>query len=228
MKKYLILTLSIFLLLSSCKKLRSKDTLTVDLTCINPVDGSAFPGVIYTIYEVKDKFSMGLSINQKKELIYTGETDVNGKAYYEFDAIENSKFSYEIYFDYSDMDVPDGEYYLNKTRDFDYLKKNETNIYHFDILPYYSFVKRIKNINCYDTNDKMRFRQKKTHTGSGDWSFWGTLDQDYFHGCTDMSYLLSKPQDIYIYEVESTKNGIVNTYIDTFKMTAVDTFKIYY
>ena len=39
------------------------------------------------------------------------------------------------------MDVPDGEYYLNKIRDFDYLKKNEANVYKFDILPYVSYKK---------------------------------------------------------------------------------------
>ena len=198
--KNTIYILAIIVLLSSCKKMRSKDTLTVDVTCVNPVDGTAFPGVIYTIYEVKDKFSVGLNTNQKKELIYTGETDINGKAYYEFDAIKNSKFSYEIYFDYSEMDVPDGEYYLNKTRDFDYLKKNEANVYHFDIMPYFSFVQSVKNVNCFDSNDKMRFRMKFLHTGSGNWSSWDTIPQEiYFWGCIDEINNLYKPQDIYIY-----------------------------
>jgi len=228
--KNTIYILTIALLLISCKKLRSKAPLTVDITCQNPVDGSAFPGVIFKIYEVKDKFSIGLSVNQKKELIYTGKTDINGKANYEFDAIKNSKFSYEIFFDYSNMDVPDGEYYLNKTRDFDYLKKNETNVFDFDMLPYFSFVQHIKNINCFDNDDKMRFRMKILNTGSGNWSKWGTTYNHYFHGCIDETNNLYKPQDIYIYiyEVESTKNGVISTYIDTFYMTAVDTFKIYY
>ena len=63
-----IYILTIALVLSGCKKLRSKDTLTVDLTCVNPIDGSTFPGVIFNIYEVKDKFSVGLSVNQKKRV----------------------------------------------------------------------------------------------------------------------------------------------------------------
>jgi len=229
--KKITLILGILLLLTNCKKLRSKAPLTIDITCQNPVDGSAFPGVVFKIYEVKDKFSIGLSTNQKKELIYTGTTDITGKANYEFDAIKNSKYSYEIFFDYSNMDVPDGEYYLNKTRDFDYLKKNETNMFDFDILPYFSFVQHIKNINCFDSNDKMRFRMKQLFTnGTPEWSFWDTLEQAYFHDCTDEINNLYKPQDIYIYiyEVESTKNGVISTYIDTFYMTAVDTFKIYY
>ena len=229
--KHTIYILAIIVLLSSCKKMRSKDTLTVDVTCVNPVDGSAFPGVVYTIYEVKDKFSVGLNTNQKKELIYTGETDINGKAYYEFDAIKNSKFSYEIYFDYSEMDVPDGEYYLNKTRDFDYLKKNEANVYHFDILPMGKYVQHIKNINCQGPNDKMRFRVKYPFTGSGNWSSWGTSDNDYLFGCyNSISEVVTEPSDYRIYEVEVTRNNVITTFIDTFYIdpTFTDTLKLYY
>ena len=187
--KNTIYILAIIVSLISCKKMRSKDTLTVDVTCVNPVDGSVFPGVVYTIYGVKDKFSVGLNTNQKKELIYTGETDVNGKAFYEFDAIKNSKFSYEIYFDYSEMDVPDGEYYLNKTRDFDYLKKNEVNVYKFDIFPYGESYTHIKNIDCQNSNDKMRYRFKYLFTGSGNWTQWQSpYAEDFFNGCYENQY----------------------------------------
>jgi len=216
--KNTIYILTIALLLISCKKLRSKAPLTVDITCQNPVDGSAFPGVIFKIYEVKDKFSIGLSTNQKKELIYTGTTDVNGKAYYEFDAIKNSKFSYEIFFDYSNMDVPEGEYYLNKTRDFDYLKKNEDNVFDFDILPYGESYTHIKNVSCFDSNDKMRYRLKYLYTGSGNWTGWQSpYAEDYFYDCYDNQFSVNKnPTDKIIYEMQITKNNITTTILDTF------------
>ncbi len=66
--KQTIYILTITLLLFSCKKLRQKDTLTVDITVENPINGDPFPGVVYQIHEVKDKFSLGLSVNQKKNL----------------------------------------------------------------------------------------------------------------------------------------------------------------
>jgi hypothetical protein len=102
----------------------------------------------YNIFEVKTKSGIGNNLKEEKELVYTGTTDANGKALYEFKAIENCKFSYEIYFDYSNMQVPTGEYDLSKTRDFDYLKKNEINKYEFDILPYVKLISHTKNINC--------------------------------------------------------------------------------
>ena len=216
--KNTIYILTITLLLIGCKKLRSKDTLTVDITVENPIDHTPFPGVIYSIYEVKDLFSVGLSSNQKKELIYTGETDANGKAYYEFDAIKNAKFNYEIYFDYSEMDVPEGEYYLNKTRDFDYLKKNEDNVYKFDVLPYSESYTHVKNIDCQNFNDKMRYRLKYLYTGSGNWTKWQSpYAEDFFYGCYENQYAINKnPTDKVIYEMQIIKNGVTTTVVDTF------------
>jgi len=204
------------------------------LTCVNPVDNSTFPGVIYKIYEVKDKFSFGLSSNQKKELIYTGETDANGKAFYEFDAIKNSKFSYEIYFDYSAMDVPEGEYYLNKTRDFDYLKKNETNIYQFDIYPFGESYTHIKNVNCIDSNDKMRYRTNHIDMNSGYWSNWlSPYNQDYFEGCYDnvpSGTGINLVSERIVYEMQIIKNGITTTVIDTFyrEPNTLSVFELFY
>jgi len=229
MKKITLILLTL-LLLTNCKKLRSKAPLTVDITCQNPVDGSAFPGVIFKIYEVKDKFSIGLSVNQKKELIYTGTTNVNGKANYEFDAIKNSKFSYEIFFDYSNMDVPVREYDLSKTSNFNYLKKNESNVYHYSILPYANLITHTKNINCIDSTDKKRTRWKYLYTGSGNWTFWSTDDIYYLYGCQDKishSYIVS---DYLVYETEVTRNNITSSFIDTFYVYPEnsDTLKIYY
>ena len=86
----------------------------------------------------------------------------------------------------------------------------------------------IKNINCFDSNDKMRFRRKLLFSNGSPagWSSWGTLEASYFHGCVNEFSTLYKPQDIY--EVESTKNGLINTYIDTFNIALNDTLKIYY
>ena len=198
--------------------------MVVRITSENPVTHSPYPNILFTIYEVKNPTFGG---KDESTAIYNGKTDENGNAYYEFEIPENYKWTYKINFDYSKMDVPTNDYYMKRAPDFQYLQRGYDNVFDIQILPYFT---HIKNINCFDAYDKMRFRTKKLFSqGTPGWSFWDTLYANYFHGCEDKSYPLYKPQDIYIYEVESTKNGILSTYIDTFKAESnLDTFKIYY
>ena len=218
-----ILTLSVLLLLiSSCNKTDFDTTTIVDINIINPVTKTGYENVTFSIFEANSSiFGSG-----KTTMIYSGKTDVNGKTYYKFDVNKNHR-DYTITFDYSKMLVPENDYDFSYARDNEIITRGAVNNFNFEILPYFSY---IKNINCFDENDKMRFRTKHLFSqGTPEWSFWDTLDQSYSYGCKDVSHLLYKPQDIYIYEVESTKNGILSTYIDTFKAESnLDTFKIYY
>jgi len=221
-----ILTLSVLLLLiSSCNKTKIDTPTIVDLSVINPVTKTGYENVLFSIFETKSSV-LG---SDKTTMIYSGKTDANGKAYYKIDLHKYYR-SYTITFDYSKMFVPENDYDFSYARDNEWIIRGNVNNFNFEILPYFSYIKNIKNINCFDANDKMRFREKQLFSlGTPEWSLWGTLDQSSFHGCTNESHLFSRPQDIYIYEVESIKNGIISTYIDTFKAeNNLDTFKIYY
>jgi len=228
--KNLLYIIALILLLISCKKEETKSIMVVNINAINPVTNTPFKGVKYQILEV-ETIGKGLfytTYTEEKKTIHTGETNANGKVNIEFE-IFKTKFDYEIQFDFEHMDVPEGDYELNKGGHFSILYKNEDNNFDFELLPYFSYIKNIQNIDCFDENDKMRMRQKYIYTGSGNWTKWGETYNDYSHGCVNKSYPLQKPQDLYIYEIETTKNGIVTTYIDTFIPTNnIDTFKVYY
>ena len=206
--------------------------MVVDITAVNPITQEPFKGVKFYITEVKDKFSVGLNSNQKRTQIYSGETDANGKAYYEFEVPKKYKWTYEINFDFSQMDMPTGDYHINKGGHFDYLQRNYDNVFDFELMPYTESYTHIKNINCFDSNDKMRYRTKYIDTGTGNWSIWHTpYNQDYIEGC----YELSSDVDITIserivYEMEVTKNSVTTITIDTFYRApnVVNAFELFY
>jgi len=225
--KNLLYSTILILLIISCKKEEEKSTMVINVNAINPVTNTPFKGVKYQIKEVESTSNGVSGINEDKTIILNGETNANGKVNVEFEIFKN-KFDYEIQFDFEHMDVPEGDYELVKGGHFSNLYKNEGNNFDFELVPYCSFTEHVLNLNCYDANDKMRIRFKFLFTGSGNWSFWGTDEINYTHGCADITKNHYEPQDKYIYEVETTKNGIVNSFIDTFVINGIDTFNIHY
>ena len=222
--KNLLILITPLLLITSCNKTDFDTTTIIDINIINPVTKTGYENVTFSIFEANSSiFSSG-----KTTTIFSGKTDINGKAYYKFDVNKNHR-NYTITFDYSKMFVPENDYDFSSARDNEIITRGTVNKFDFEILPYFSFIQNIQNIQCFDSSDKMRFRQKFVYTGSGNWSFWDTIPQEvYFWGCTNETNSYFKPQDKYIYEVETTKNGIVNSFIDTFVINGIDTFNIHY
>ena len=226
--KNLILLSTLLLTISSCYKNKMDEPMVVKITSENPITHSPYPNILFTIYEVKNPTFGG---NDQKTEIYSGKTDENGNATYQFDIPENYKWTYEITFDYSKMDVPENDYYMKRAPNFQYLQRGYDNVFDIQILPYAKYYQHIKNVNCNGQNDKMRWRSIHQYTGSGNWSIWHTsYDEDYILGCYDSEVNRYEISDIMITEMEIIKNNIKNNIIDTFYInpTKIDTLKLYY
>jgi len=193
--KNLLRLITPLLLITSCNKTDFDTTTIIDINIINPVTKTGYENVTFSIFEANSSiFSSG-----KTTTIFSGKTDINGKAYYKFDVNKNHR-NYTITFDYSKMFVPENDYDFSSARDNEIITRGTVNDFNFEILPYFSFIQNIQNIDCFDENDKMRFRQKNLFSqGTPKWSKWGETYYDYLHGCANKTYVLSKPQDIYIY-----------------------------
>ena len=107
-------------------------------------------------------------------------------------------------------------------------KKNAVNENEYTFTVPASFVGHYKNVNCFDASDRFRFRFKRLYaTTSVGWSSW-TIDQ---FGCYELVYNYDGAyEDLLIYEYEVERNGITNTYLDTFYINpnSIDTLKIFY
>ena len=89
-KKSLVVFITVMLLftLQSCYKIKEKDSTKGTITCVD-TSNAGISGVRYRIYEKQ------LTYDNPKTFI-EGETDQNGKAYFEFKQPESSKWFYYI------------------------------------------------------------------------------------------------------------------------------------
>jgi hypothetical protein len=150
---------------NGCKKLKTKDPIVYTITAVMPHDGSPVPGVKYRIVEYKYKTKFGKVFGEPTPTGWelTGVTDNLGKASGSFKGVLKTNYSYTIYFDYSGMVLPAGiTDYVVKGPEYDILSRSapEDNKYIMRVLPYASMHFKIENINCFDENDKMRFKAR--------------------------------------------------------------------
>ena len=224
MKNTLLFSL-LLLTISSCYKNKMDDPMVVRITSENPVTHSPYPNILFTIYEVKNPTFGG---NDQKTEIYSGKTDENGNATYQFDIPENYKWTYEITFDYSKMDVPTNDYYMKRAPNFQYLQRGYDNVFDIQILPYTKSYMHIKNISCQNSNDKMRYRINSIDIGSTGWSIWNSpYNQDYFEGCYDNeNSIQSLPSERIVFEMEVIKNNIIDTFYR--EPNKINVFELFY
>ena len=230
----IIFLCSLALLAPSCKKKLQKEASTISIKAVNPITGDPYPGVKYEIREYEDGGSSIFSGSNQTESedspILTGETDENGIVEEMFYKKKHSDFGYVIYFDFSDMNVPSGDYkVLNKAHFANLYQDLRKHEYEFEIVPFGDFYIHRKNINCLGPSDKMRYRTKWLYTGSSNWTDWTIYN--YFEGCIDeVAGPFSQPSDYRVTEMEIIKNGQTTYQVDTFyiKPGVVDTLKMYY
>ena len=95
--KQILLFSFIFLVLQSCYKRKDEETIKGTITCVDTVNNVGISGIKYTIYENKEKRK-----DTEQTVFLEGETDVNGKAYFEFERPKNKKkWGYFLTFDLS-------------------------------------------------------------------------------------------------------------------------------
>lgn len=222
----MLLCVGMMLFSLGCKK-KSKELTTVNFHVYNPVSGGGLSGVHVSIVEQED-VTKAFQVESKYEtkVIWEGVTDADGKASYSFNAMKKDKFTY---WQSADVNYIQGNNRkLLKQPDFQEESKNVVNNNEYTFTVPASFVGHYKNVNCLNNNDRFRFRfSKKYNSTSFGWSNWS---QDQF-GCYELTYNYSGAyEDYLIYEYEVERNGILNTYLDTFYINPnfVDTLKIYY
>lgn len=225
----------LFFLISSCKKRLYEDPTTVTIKVQNPITGEGYKNVSFQVKEFEDKNSgihvLGSNTEETEDSpVYSGSTDGNGYATFEFYKKKHSDFAYDLILDFSEMEVPGGDYEIVSGGSgyvlYQDLFEHSIDI---DIVPYADFYIHRKNINCQEPDDKMRFRTKWLYTGTGNWTNWG--EDDYFEGCVDdFSGPHHRPSDYRVTEMEIIKNGQTTYKIDTFYIdpNQVDTLKMYY
>lgn len=227
--KYFSLLLCL-LLLMACKK-ESKEYTTVNFHLYNPVTLEAYSGVHVYIVRSKEPKSIILFNNKsKKEVIWEGITDVNGKASHSFKAFNNLDYTY---YETVDENVFNNKYVYSRPF-FGDLVKNTVNDGTYKIVNYTNYSFWIKNINCLNSGDKFRWRDKNLLLLSDSWGPWSPWTPDNYHyGCYEFLYtgLINTPQEIKLIEMEVTRNGVVSIIRDTVYLTGqngIDTLKLFY
>jgi hypothetical protein len=243
--KQLLYFIPLVSILSICACKKESDKITQGAIILeDPVTGQGFAGLKFSIEEIEwgsSAFS-GLDIIGT-EIIQEGVTNSGGVAKYHFNfknhPSSSSKFyQYIISFDDNNIDAPDGDYQSNVVPSHE-MTDGQSFDYRFMYRPMSRILRHIKNVNCFDSNDKMRFTAHQVYGSSNQNPFIPSSNPTNavplgfsYDGCYEnlpqSSMLL--PTDTYVYEIKVTRNDIDSIYYDTFinRPDVTDTFKIFY
>lgn len=229
--------LFVSILLFSCKKQYKEDTI-VNFHLYNPVTNEAYSGVKVAIYELKD-VTPSLAILPTSEYennkIWEGVTDADGKASHTFSTLKKDKYTYWHYVDES---FTEGKKKIEQPEYGPLVKNTNNKITYKVVIDNLSYVRWVKNINCFDNDDKCRWRRKSIiDIYDSDWKPWSPLvgspsyPQGFYEGCFEYTNTHTHTQDIWDIEMEVIRNGITTIVRDTFYLTGqngTDTLKIFY
>ncbi|MDX1444607.1 hypothetical protein [Lishizhenia sp.] len=227
-----LLYCSLLLIGAGCIKKSKKET-QVHFHLYNPVTQEKFEGVHVKIYRMK---SYKLPADSKAELEWEGYTDVDGKASYVFNAADKGKYEYIPAVDKS---FTKGMELILQPSPYSAIFKDQNNTLEYCVVRKIQWIHHFKNVNCYDNNDKARWRYSDITLGNDvNWSYWFPFDvipefsNGYFEGCTDhLTATRVDNQRTFLSQLEVTKND--STYIieDTLRITGekgIDTLQLYY
>ncbi|MCO5258628.1 MAG: hypothetical protein M9916_00595 [Crocinitomicaceae bacterium] len=229
-QKYIkLLFVSLFMtsVLFSCKK-QNKEETTVYFHLYNPVTNEGYSNVTVRIIEQKDVTPpLKLQSKYESKIIWEGKTDANGKASCSFKTFKSDKYTYWHSVDEDAIQVG-GNKILTRA-EYGPLQNEKINKIEYTYTVPALFMLQFKNVNCWDTNDRFKIRYRWMYNSNQfGWSNWS---QDQF-GCYDsgVSGKWNSYNDFFICQYEVERNGVLNTYIDTFYINPdyVDTLKIYY
>jgi hypothetical protein len=210
----------LFFTFFSCKKLDKDNPIEFTIKAHIPYSDEPISGVKYTIREYKSKNSFKLGDYEYTDFNLTGVTDAHGNATISFAPRKSMKYQYDITFDYSGMQFANysGSYSLINAPSYEPLPRHDHHDYEIRALPLCGAHFKIENVNCFDGNDKMRFKTFNCDEFPNQSFQYITVWSNYFNGCglfgeVTNNNVLSGRQ---LYEIEVTRNNQVTTYIDTF------------
>lgn len=214
---YCFLVLSLF----SCKKLDKKNPIEFTIKAHVPYSGEPISGVKYSIVEYRSKkFSSKLGDIEYTDFKLEGTTNANGIAEISYFPKKNLDYQYIINFDYSNIHFSgsSGYYSLINAPSYDIITRQDHRDYEIRALPHCSVHFKIENVNCFDANDKMRFKTFNMDEFPNQ-SFQYIIDWgDYSNGCGIHfeGMFEDRLSGRKVYQIEVTRNNVVTTYIDTF------------
>lgn len=227
-----LLFVSCLIISLGCKK--HKNLTTVNFHLYNPVTNEPYAGVKVKVLQDKQTGG-GLNIGATTETIWEGVTDANGKASHSFKAKNGANFFYWQYVDQNFTQNPNYEFLI--LPEFLPLNKNEVNEVVYKTVKKVNFVTWIKNVDCFDQNDKMRYRRKDIADIFDNWTYWipivgaPSYPNGFYEGCFEHTHTYAHTQKIWDIEMEVTKNGVTSIVRDTFYITGqngTDTLKLFY
>ena len=214
--------LCLSMVLFSCKKEDKKNPISFTIKSTIPYDGTPIPGVKYTVREYKGGLDGIFSEPNYTDWEITGVTDASGLAQVNFKPKKNTKYQYEIVFDYSGIQLPAGinDVQLVNAPSYDYIPKDGyQKEYDIRVLPYLDVTINFKNMNCIDNNDVFRYRQfnkdEKPYYSFQQITNW--LEGPELNGCVNLNGSpYSRLAGHYLFQWEAIRGGVLTTGIDTF------------
>jgi len=217
--KIIIYTILCTLVLFSCKK-EAKEPIGARIYAVMAHNGQPISGIKWKVVEFEAKFSGDIKSTDWEK---NGETDGAGLALIEFHPKKNMDFIYDVFFDYSSMSVPTGDYVIIPNLSFDRLVREymtAENTYEIRILPKMDVQIHFKNVNCYDSQDSFKFKYYNVdefpYYSQGQINSIPWFDGSAYSGCLEMNWNGSYLAGHYVFFWEATRNGILETGIDTF------------
>ena len=215
----LLLFVSIGMIFFSCKKLDKKNPIEFTIQAHIPYSGEPISGVRYTIKEYRSKKGGGIGEIEYTDFELKGSTNSNGIAEISFFPKKNLDYMYRIYFDYSNIQFESftGSYSLINAPGYDLINRKNPRDYEIRALPHCGAHFRVENMNCFDGNDKIRFKGYNLDESPNS-EFQFIQYGDYAIGCGLLIEHINNStlSGRRVYQIEVTRNNQVTTDIDTF------------
>ncbi|MFA7274902.1 MAG: hypothetical protein WC044_13610 [Crocinitomicaceae bacterium] len=194
MKKTIVF-LFIFLFATACNKKR-----TLHIKAINAVTGEPYAGLAYGISAT----TTGIG-GEKKVYDHKGTLDANGEAFVTLRVRGNRTYNVGC-------TKPPNTCYV-KDINFSFGKEDKTkNDFQFEYAECGYIQLKVKNISCYDANDKIFFNLKPSYTDPN-----YKIIQMTKLGCFDFEFIDEPvPYGPWIATWQVTKNGVTSNYDSTF------------
>ncbi len=206
--------------LFSCKK-EAKDPVYVSMRAVQAHSDTPVEGIKWTIQEFKGTGAIVSWNVEPTDFKLTGQTDANGISIIELHPKKDKDYSYSISFDYTTMKVPSGDYSIVfGPTTFANLVRESPNHYEIRILPKMDVQVHYKNMNCFDANDSFKHislnLDESPNMTLQDLNNLGLSLNNFNQGCADYWGGGTMLAGRIVYKWEATRNGVVDTGIDTF------------